>query len=116
MNTPVVEIQDLHHSYQKREVLKGISLSILRGEIFVLLGPNGSGKTTLFRLLSTAMKIRSGKIRICGLALPGKENEVRKKTGIVFQSPSLDGKLTVLENLRHQGHLYGLYGNELGRR
>ena len=112
----MIEIENLSFRYKSREALKGISFSVGAGEIFGLLGPNGSGKTTLFRILSTLFSPSSGRVTVCGCAL-GKQNRmIREKIGVVFQSPSLDSKLTVAENLMHQGHLYGIVGRELKRR
>lgn len=112
----MVEIQDLRYAYGERAVLQGLTFQVPKGQIFGLLGPNGSGKTTLFRILSTAIPPGKGVVRMFGLQMPRENSEIRKKIGIVFQSPSLDGKLTVHENLRHQGHLYGLRGKELAGR
>lgn len=83
------------------------------GEIFGFLGPNGSGKTTLFKILSTLISPTSGKAEIFGLDVAERSDEVRSLIGAVFQNPSLDSKLTVSENLLHQGHLYGIWGSEL---
>ncbi len=117
MNSPIVIALDgLSHSYGDRRALAGVSLAVRKGEILGLLGPNGGGKTTLFRLLSTLMPIQSGKAEVLGHDLSKGVKAVRPKIGIVFQSPSLDKKLTVYENLRHQGHLYGLRGADLDGR
>ena len=83
------------------------------GEVFGLLGPNGGGKTTLFRILSTLLAPTRGRARICDHDVVTEPDAVRRRIGIVFQAPSLDGKLTVRENMRHQGHLYGLHGKAL---
>lgn len=112
----MIEIHHLKHCYGNREVLHGIDLSIQSQEIFGLLGPNGSGKTTLFRILSTALRPQIGSVQIASFHLPSEENQIRKKTGVVFQSPSLDGKLSVEENMKHHGHLFGLRGQELEKR
>lgn len=112
----VIRIQDLRHSYGKREALKGISFEVLRGEIFGLLGPNGSGKTTLFRILSTLMLPTGGHASIAGLDAAQQPAQVRQRIGVVFQSQSIDVKLTAAENLWHQGHLYGLSGARLRER
>jgi len=87
-----------------------------RGEIFGLLGPNGGGKTTLFRIISTLLAPSLGRARIAGHDVVAEPDAVRRRIGVVFQSPSLDGKLTVRENMRHQGHLYGLHGASLESR
>lgn len=114
--TAAVEVTRLAHRYGERTALAGLDLRIEPGEIFALLGPNGGGKTTLFRLLSTLIAIQSGRAEILGLDCMSQTSEVRRRIGVVFQAPSLDRKLTVDENLRHQGHLYGLAGAELRHR
>ena len=114
--TCAIDIHDLEHRYGERRALAGLSLQIEPGEIFVFLGPNGGGKTTLFRLLSTLLPIQRGEVRMLGFELPRETTAVRQRIGVVFQAPSLDKKLTVAENLLHQGHLYGLAGRELQTR
>ena len=111
-----VEVEDLRHVYGDREALGGVSFSVARGETFALLGPNGGGKTTLFKILSTLMPPTSGVVRLWGHDLSRDPALVRLRLGVVFQHPSLDRKLTVLENLRHHGHLYGLTRSHLQRR
>ena len=111
-----LEIENLSHSYQTRRALNNVSFSVSSGEIFELLGPNGSGKTTLFRILSTLIPVTSGTVRILGYDLTTEVKAIRKLLGVVFQHPGLDVKLTVTENLRHHGHLYGLSGKVLHHR
>ncbi len=111
-----IEIDRLSHSYGTRLALNEVSLRIEAGEIFGFLGPNGSGKTTLFRILSTLIPLSGGKVSVFGFDLRKDLGEIRKQLGVLFQSPSLDKKLTVIENLRHQGHLYGLSGPQLAKR
>jgi len=112
----ILEIENLHHRYKENVALRGISFSVAQGEIFGLLGPNGSGKTTLFRVLSTSLQPTSGNVKVHGYDISADVHQVRQKTGIVFQSPSLDPKLTVRENLMHHGHLYGLWGKQLKKK
>ena len=109
-----VDVAGLTHRYGDRVALDDVSFSVRSGEVFALVGPNGGGKTTLFRILSTALPLTTGSARIGGIDV--RDAAVRRKLGVVFQSPSLDKKLTVRENLRHHGHLYGLSGRELGGR
>lgn len=116
IRTPAVEVEGLRHHYGAREALGGISLEITRGEIFGLLGPNGGGKTTLFKILSTLMPATGGTVRVFGHDLVREPDAIRRHLGVVFQHPSLDPKLTVMENLRHHGHLYGLRGSALHSR
>ncbi len=108
-----VALRGVRHTYGDRTVLAGIDLQIERGEIFGLLGPNGGGKTTLFRILSTLLPLSVGAVRIFDFDLAHQADAIRTQLGVVFQHPSLDGKLTVWENLQHHGHLYGLRGARL---
>jgi ABC-2 type transport system ATP-binding protein len=115
-NSPAIEAHSLSFRYGEREALKDVSFEIARGEIFGFLGPNGGGKTTLFKLLSTLVPIQSGSARMLGHDLAGETVKVRRRLGVVFQHPSLDGKLTVAENLAAHGHLYGMTGKRLRER
>lgn len=111
-----IEVSQVAHCYGRRRALDGLDLTIEPGEIFALLGPNGGGKTTLFRLLSTLMPPQQGRIEVLGLDVVREAQRVRRRIGVVFQAPSLDKKLSVRENLWHQGHLYGMSGETLARR
>ena len=116
---PLIEVEGLSHVYSQgsgRFALQGISFTVERGEIFGLLGPNGGGKTTAFRVLSTLLLPSQGTARVFGFDVRKDPHAVRARIGVVFQSQSLDIKLTVEENLRHHGHLYGLLGAELRNR
>jgi ABC-2 type transport system ATP-binding protein len=105
-----VRVSGLRHQYRDREALCGIDFTVSNGEVFGLLGPNGGGKTTLFRLLATLLAVKSGTATLMGVNLATQPDLVRNLIGVTFQSPSVDGKLSVTENLRHQAHLYGLSG------
>jgi ABC-2 type transport system ATP-binding protein len=115
-SVPAIAVQDVGYSYRDRRALDGVSFSVAEGEIFGLLGPNGGGKSTLFRILSTLLPVQSGNVSINGFDLVSQQRAVRSTLGVTFQSPSLDRKLTVLENLRHQGQLYGIPNAELKSR
>lgn len=113
---PAIRITKLSHHYGDRTALNEISFEVAAGEIFILVGPNGGGKTTLFRVLSTLIAPQSGEIQILGCDLIRQQAEIRRSLGVVFQAPSLDRKLTVIENIRYQAILYGLTGNERAKR
>jgi ABC-2 type transport system ATP-binding protein len=113
---PALVTNELTHRYGERLALDRVSLQVGTREIFGLLGPNGGGKTTLFRILSTLIRPTSGSASIVGLDLLRDTSALRGRLGVVFQAPSLDKKLTVRENLAHQGHLYGLAGGVLRER
>jgi ABC-2 type transport system ATP-binding protein len=112
----VISVQDLVHRYGDRTALNGVSFDVRPAELFGLLGPNGSGKTTLFRILSTLMIPVAGRALILGFDAARDPNNLRRHIGVVFQAQSIDIKLTAAENLRHQGHLYGLRGAALKSR
>ncbi len=103
-----ITVSNITHRYGDRLALQGLSFEVQRGEFFGLLGPNGSGKTTLFRILTSLLRPTQGNASLCGFDVVTCPAEVRRRIGVVFQSPSLDPYLTVRENLLHSGRLYGL--------
>lgn len=125
MTRPAIKISSLRHEYApgkkkkspvRKAALDGIDFEVAAGEMFGLLGPNGSGKTTLFRILSTALFPTSGEVVMAGHNLRTEASLIREKMGVVFQSPCLDARLTVRENLIHQGYVFGLCGAGLKKR
>jgi ABC-2 type transport system ATP-binding protein len=114
--SPALAVHGVSHRYHDREALSSVEFAVGEGRIFGLLGPNGGGKTTLFRLIATLLPIQAGSIAVCGDDVATAPQAVRRLLGVTFQSASLDGKLTIRENLMHQGHLYGLSGMRLKER
>ncbi len=84
----------------------GVTFSVQAGEMFAFLGPNGAGKTTTIQMLTTLLKPTSGSVRIDGLDPAASPLDVRRRFGIVFQDPSVDGELTAYENMDLHGVLY----------
>ncbi len=115
-DAPAIRVQDLAHRYGDRVALDSVSFDVRPAELFGLLGPNGSGKTTLFRILSTLMVPSTGHALIMNYDAAREPNALRRRIGVVFQAQSIDVKLSAAENLRHQGHLYGLHGAALEAR
>ncbi len=110
MPTPAIHTDSLCHTYPRatQPALDRVSLSVAPGEVFGVLGPNGGGKTTLFSILATRLAPSSGHAAICGHDLRNAPAAVRAAIGVVFQSPSLDGKLTALENIVCHAGLFGI--------
>ncbi|GMA15720.1 ABC transporter ATP-binding protein [Deinococcus metallilatus] len=113
---PVIEVQGVRYAYGDIEALRGIDLTVPRGTFFALLGPNGAGKSTLVGLLSTLLPLQTGAARVAGFDVRRQSAQVRRELGLVFQEPSLDERLTVLENLDFHGRIYGLPARERARR
>lgn len=119
MSPLAIDISGLTHRYpakkgsEERKALDGVSLQVPEREMFGVLGPNGGGKSTLFKILSTLIAPTEGSVKIFGEDVLLHPNRVRSLIGVVFQSPALDKKLTVEENLLAQGYLYGESGTSL---
>ena len=111
-----VTAADVAFSYGDRQALCGVSFVVEAGASFGFLGPNGSGKSTLFKLLSTIVPQQAGAITMLGHDLGRDPAAIRRRIGVVFQSPAVDKKLTVHENLRYAGLLLNLGGKELSAR
>ncbi len=112
----IVTVRGLTHRYAENLALSDVDLAVEEASLFALLGPNGCGKTTLFKILTTMLRPTAGGATVAGVDVVTQRAAVRRRIGIVFQHPSLDDKLTVRENLVHQGNLYGLFGKPLATR
>jgi ABC-2 type transport system ATP-binding protein len=110
---PALAISHLTHRYGSRVALDDVSLSVSPGSLVALLGPNGGGKSTLFRICATLLRASEGSVQVFGSDVKTDSAAVRRRLGVVFQSPALDQRLTVRENLLHHGRLYGLQGRPL---
>jgi ABC-2 type transport system ATP-binding protein len=106
-------VSHLTHRYGSRVALDDVSLSVAPGTFVALLGPNGGGKSTLFRICATLQRATEGSVQVFGSDVKTESAAVRRRLGVVFQSPALDQRLTVRENLLHHGRLYGLQGRPL---
>jgi len=102
----MIQVQNLVKTFGTFTAVNDISFDVAQGEIFAFLGPNGAGKTTTIKMLTTMLKPTSGAIELDGLNPQTQQNEARKRFGIVFQDPSLDGDLTAAENMEIHGVLY----------
>src|SRR6202167_5370201 len=102
----MIRVQNLVKKFGTFTAVDDVSFEVAEGEIFAFLGPNGAGKTTTIKMLTTLLKPTSGAIELDGLNPEVKQSEVRRRFGIVFQDPSLDGDLTAEENMEIHGVLY----------
>ncbi len=102
----MIHVSNLVKTFGSFTAVNDVSFDVGEGEIFAFLGPNGAGKTTTIKMLTTLLRPTSGTIALDGLNPATHQNEVRKRFGIVFQDPSLDGDLTAWENMEVHGVLY----------
>ena len=112
-STASVETRGLVARHGERVALEGIDLRVEAGERVALLGPNGAGKSTLLSVLATLHPLAAGTARVAGVDVARDPYAARRRIGVVFQGPSLDRRLSVEENLRLLGRLYGLAGAAL---
>jgi ABC-type polar amino acid transport system ATPase subunit len=102
MDNPILAVENLHKSFGRVEVLKGIGLSVKEGEVIGLIGASGSGKSTLLRCINRLETPTSGTVAfrgaVCGNGAP-ELNQLRREIGMVFQRFNLFPHLTALENV-----------------
>ena len=99
---PIISLKNVHKSFGALEVLKGISLEVMKGDVVCIIGPSGSGKSTLIRCINALNDIQAGSITVQGQEVhdPKLDKlELRKKVGMVFQQYNLFPHKTALENV-----------------
>ncbi|MCS7227084.1 MAG: ABC transporter ATP-binding protein, partial [Gloeomargarita sp. SKYB31] len=109
-------LQNVYKVYQRKAVVQDLSLVIARGEVFGLLGPNGAGKSTTIRMITTLTRPSEGDIWVDGCNVYRQGLEVRRRIGVVLQQVSVDGDLTVWENMEFHGRLHHIPKAERRRR
>ena len=103
--TEMVELKNIHKSFGSNHILKGVNMSIGKGEVVVILGPSGSGKPTLLRTINFLDAADEGTISVSGFEVDAKKHsksqviELRRKTAMVFQNYNLFANKTILENV-----------------
>jgi phospholipid/cholesterol/gamma-HCH transport system ATP-binding protein len=103
--TPVIELHGVHIAFESPEVLRGVDLSVMKGEILTIMGGSGSGKSVLLRLIAGLIKPDQGEIRIDGTDIvPLNEDEMlsfRQRMGVVFQQAALFDSMSVADNIAY---------------
>lgn len=102
MTETILSIKDLHKSFGKNEVLKGIDLDVHKGEVIAIIGPSGSGKSTFLRTMNLLEVPTKGTIHFEGVDITDKSNDIfkmREKMGMVFQQFNLFLNMSVLDNI-----------------
>lgn len=102
----IIELKNIYHSYNEKEVLKGISLTVKKGEIIGLLGPSGAGKTTLVNILTGQLSQTAGIGRVLGDDTKHITDKIKTQIGIMMDSFGLYQRLTVYDNMQLFAGIY----------
>ena len=108
MTDDIITVKNLVKKYGSLVAVNNIDFSVPPGEIFGFLGPNGAGKTTTINILCTLSKPTSGQAIINGFDVVRQQSQVRQSIGLIFQDPSLDERLSGLQNLRFHALVYNV--------
>jgi|TARA_B100001971_G_C18239738_1_gene569927 ABC-2 type transport system ATP-binding protein len=112
----IIKAENIVKKFDKLMAVNGVSFDVASGEIFGFLGPNGAGKTTTINILCTLAKPTSGRAIINGFDVVHQQSQVRQSIGMVFQDPSLDERLSGLQNLRFHAMVYNIPASIRGQR
>ena len=104
---PIITVDQLVKTYDGKNVVDGVSFEVKKGEIFGILGPNGAGKTTTLEMLEALRPIDGGVATIDGIDVAKKPKDIKNIIGIQLQSTAFYDKLTLREQLKMFGSLYG---------
>lgn len=102
----VIEVNHLKKYFKEVRAVDDISFRVKKGQLYGFLGVNGAGKSTTINMLCTLLNRTEGEAYVCGYRLGKEDHEIRKKIGVVFQDNTLDGRLTIKENLMIRASLY----------
>jgi len=105
---PVLSVDHVSYAFGKKKALDDVSFAVGRGQCTMLLGPNGAGKSTLFALITRLFDAPAGTIRLNGYDVKKKTGKALAGLGVVFQQPTLDLDLSVMQNLRYHAALHGM--------
>jgi len=113
---PVIEVKNLQRSFGDQQALAGVTFAVQPGEVFGLLGPNGAGKTTTVRLLNGILPPSAGSATVFGLDPTTQGEAVRRRTGVLTETPALYERLSARENLEFFGTLHEIPQAQLNSR
>ena len=118
MDHTAIRISGLSKQYHdtSAKAIDDLSFEVKKGELFAFLGVNGAGKSTTINILCTLLRKTSGQVSVCGFDIEKDVDQVKKSIGIVFQNGVLDEKLSVYDNLRIRGTLFGIHQSTLEKR
>ena len=112
----VIETQNLSRTFGSLNAVDSVSFHVEKGEVFGFLGHNGAGKTTTIRMLNGVLTPTTGNIKVLGYDPSREGSELRRRTGVLTENPSIDERLTARENLKLYADLYDVPQSEVAGR
>jgi ABC-2 type transport system ATP-binding protein len=109
-------VSDIKKSFDQKEVVRGVSFEVKKGESFGLLGPNGAGKSTTISMICGLLSYDTGDVTVDGMSVKKRPLDIKKKIGVVPQEIALYPTMTAKENLMFWGKMYGLSGKQAKKR
>jgi ABC-2 type transport system ATP-binding protein len=109
----MLEVTNVRKSFGKKEVVKGVTFTVEKGEAFGLLGPNGAGKSTTISMICGLLSFNSGEIKVDGFSVKDHPMEIKRKIGVVPQDIALYPTMSAIDNLLFWGKMYGLTGKQV---
>jgi len=104
----VIQAQGLTRAFRRLVAVRDLNLQIAPGEVFGFLGPNGAGKTTTVRMLAGLIPPSQGRATVAGLNVGSDNQQIRRRVGVLTETPGLYGKLSAYHNLAFYAQLYGM--------
>lgn len=114
--TPIISVKNLVKKFGDFTANDNLTFDVYKGEIFGFLGANGAGKTTALRILCGLSYPTSGQLNVAGFDIYKEREKIKKNIGYMSQKFSLYEDLTIIENIRFYGGIYGLSGKEIKNR
>jgi ABC-type multidrug transport system ATPase subunit len=108
LSDKIIEVKNLSKQFKEVKAVNNLSINVFKGDVFGFLGPNGAGKSTTIRMLLSLITPTEGDIRIFGLSLKEKRNEILRKIGAIVEKPDFYGYLSAFKNLQILGRLSGI--------
>jgi ABC-2 type transport system ATP-binding protein len=105
MSEPAMELMDVKKKIGKKEIIKGLSFTINKGEVFGLIGPNGAGKTTTIRMMVGLMQLSEGDVKILGKSIKSNFKEAIREVGAIVENPEMYPFMTGAQNLAHYARM-----------
>lgn len=106
MSQIALELKDVQKTINKKEIIKGVNLTVRQGEVYGFIGPNGAGKTTTIRMIVGLMKPTGGDIKILGKSIQHDYKEAAQNVGAIVENPELYPFMTGMQNLKHFARMY----------